>query len=141
MKTAGYRMAGLLAVVVAMALGAGGCDGEGYATVGYVDPVDPLYDPCCYSDPYYYTVEVFVGAGRWVVPGAEVELVVASVPERRYYGYTDEYGFAYFEVEAYPDVTLVAYACAPGYYCDAADIGIVAGMEFVALSVTLFALL
>lgn len=111
----GLRIAG----VVLMAGLASGCDedcgGCGSATV-------VVETPCCENlYPYLLRVRVQDVYGFTLV-GATVEVVVAAVPEQRLVATTGGGGEAVFAFEAPPDVVVIAYACAPGYACNAGEI-------------------
>lgn len=129
---------GWLALLAGLVAAAGaGCDGGGEAVVEYSSGADVVIAGDCCDETYDYMVEVLVSFEGWAVPGAEVELIVAAVPERRYVGYTDDYGVAVFAIEAPPDVALVAYACAPGYGCGAGDVGTLAELYLLGIAVEL----
>lgn len=77
---------------------------------------------------YRHYVEVHVADHHgYSILGASVDLTVAMVPEQRIYGTTGSDGLARFYFDALADVVVMAYACAPGYECNASDIGTVAG--------------
>jgi hypothetical protein len=79
--------------------------------------------PCC-GNVYPYRLDVRVqDTLGYTLGGASVELIIATVPEQRYISTTRSDGIAVFYFEAPPDVVAIAYACAPGYECNAADIG------------------
>lgn len=120
-----------------MAASGTGCDGGGEAVVEYSGGAEVVIARDCCDETYDYIVEVLVAFEGWVVPGAEVELIVAAVPERRYVGYTDGYGVAVFAIEAPADVTIIAYACAPGYGCGAGDVGTLAELYHLGIAVDL----
>ncbi|HMP91064.1 MAG TPA: hypothetical protein PJ991_12745 [Kiritimatiellia bacterium] len=117
MKTAlPIRILAALSAVLLLA----GCEGGGCYDCG-VEVV--IGDPaCCPHNSYELAVTVGDSLG-YTLGGATVELVVAGVPEQRFYATTDRNGVAYFRFDALPDVAAIAYACAPGYQCNAVDIG------------------
>lgn len=131
-----FQRHGPASALLALLLAAGaGCE-EYCGTCGDPGPVvivEPAGVPI-----YRYGVEVVVSdPAGFAVPGADVELIVAAVPETRFYGYTDGYGRAWFDVDAPTDVTLVAYVSAPGYASDAGDIGTYAGAQILHIPVCL----
>ena len=135
MKTFGQRQ-GTAAALLAMVLAAApGCDEDG-GTCGPYDPVVIVEEECGPCYPYAVEVVVSDPAG-YAVAGADVELIVAAVPEVRMYGYTDLYGRAWFEATAAPGVMLVAYVSAPGYLGDAGDVGTYAGVQVLHIPVVL----
>jgi len=78
---------------------------------------------CC-IDLFTYKTDVLVSdTSGFRLAGATVELTVATVPEQRFVGKTDRDGFARFFFDSLPGVTAVAFACAPGYECNASDMG------------------
>ena len=103
-------MVALIAVATLLA----GC--EGSTTVVITD------EPCCIRNSYQLAVTVSDTLG-YTLGGAEVELVVATVPEQRRFARTDRNEVAIFHFDAPPDVVAIAYACAPGYQCNASDVG------------------
>lgn len=135
----GFHLRPGLILLAAACLAAAGCDEEGAVRVDYA-AVGVAYadDECCPPLETYW-VQVAVGCpGGCVIPGATVELVAASVPEATYMAVADAYGIAWFEIAAAPDVTLVAYACADGYVCEAADIATGYAADPIALSIVLW---
>jgi hypothetical protein len=125
------RFAVMLVVVVA-----GGCE-EYCDTCGDSEPV-VIVEPDTYP-AYRYSVEVVVAdPAGFAVGYADVELIVAAVPEARLFGYTDFDGRAWFEVDTVPGVTLVAYVSAPGFVSDAGDIGTYAGAQVLHIPVCLY---
>ena len=99
-------------------------------TAGCDDDCDTCHEktvvvetPCC-GNVYPYRLDVRVQDNLgYTLGGASVELIIATVPEQRYISTTRSDGIAVFYFEAPPDVVAIAYACAPGYVCNAADIG------------------
>jgi hypothetical protein len=115
MQSAFHRLMRVPVAVVLCWAGTG-CD-EGDSCIGCQEDTAFVEEPCC-EPMLSYVVEVPVTCGDGcVVPGARVELMVASVPETRLVAVTDGGGVAYFEVLSAPDVTVIAYACADGYPC------------------------
>lgn len=99
---------------------ASGCDDD---CGGCHDSAVVIETPCC-ENVYPYRLDVRVqDTVGYTLGGATVELVVAAVPEQRYVTTTRSDGIAVFYFDAPPDVVAIAYACAPGYQCNAADIG------------------
>ena len=125
------RFAVMLVVVVA-----GGCEEYGDSCD---DPaLAVIVEPDTYP-AYRYSVEVVVAdPAGFAVAYADVELIVAAVPEARLFGYTDYDGRAWFEVDTAPGVTLVAYVSAPGFASDAGDVGTYAGAQVLHIPVCLY---
>lgn len=125
-------------VVIALALAAAsGCEEDYGGPYGHAAPV-VFVEPDTYP-AYRYSVEVVVAdPAGFAVSYADVELIVAAVPEARLFGYTDFDGRAWFEVDAAPGVTLVAYVSAPGFVSDAGDIGTYAGAQVLHIPVCLY---
>lgn len=113
---------------------ASGCDSGCYECEAEVAVViEEEYGPV-----YRHSTAVFVrDVDGYSLGGAEVELVIAGVPEQRFIGITDEDGEVWFTFDAPADVVVMAYACAPEYECNAADIGTVAGGGYLAIQVVL----
>ncbi|HMP73040.1 MAG TPA: hypothetical protein PKE55_07230 [Kiritimatiellia bacterium] len=137
----GFRnLKGWLRGVAAMgvALGMAGCHTSETGVIVRTPAVVVVDEFCCVEPWYPYVVEVVVvdrqGFG---VAGAEVELILASVPERRYLGVAGYDGVAVFPVESRPGVVAIAYACAGGFGCDAMDIGLRADRSHYRLLVRL----
>lgn len=118
---------------LAMAILLMGCDGS--VCVECDGPSGAVVVEDCCGEVYPYGVDVFVidpatGAG---VYNAEVELIVATVPEQRYLAATDPDGFVRFAVEAPVDAVAVASACHPAYPCGSGDVVFPVGGTEVAL--------
>ncbi|HMO49623.1 MAG TPA: hypothetical protein PKE26_03120 [Kiritimatiellia bacterium] len=98
-----------------------GCDGDcggcGPEVAVVIDAPAPVV-----VYPYGLAVVVSDRAG-FTLGGASVDLVVAMVPEKRFSAVTGRDGVAWFYFDAPPDVVAIAYACAPGYACNASDVG------------------
>ena len=124
------RFAVLLVVAVA-----GGCEEYGDSCDEPAPAV--IVEPEAYP-AYRYSVEVVVAdPAGFAVGYADVELIVAAMPEARLFGYTDFDGRAWFEVDTFPGVTLIAYVSAPGFVSDAGDIGTYAGAQVLHIPVCL----
>jgi len=113
------KVCGALALLASTA----GCDDDDCGSCHDDAPVVVAEAPCCAGlYPYRLDVRVQDTLG-YTLGGASVEVIVAVVPEQRYVSSTRPDGIAVFYFEAPPDVTAIAYTCAPGYQCNAADIG------------------
>lgn len=115
---------GGLALAALLALGTSGCDDEACVSCDAVVVVED----CC-GTVADFTVEVFAidartGAG---IPGAEIDLIVASPPEQRFLAVTDPDGFVRFGFAAPVDSVAVAYACAGGYPCNGGEVALSLG--------------
>jgi len=97
-----------------------GCQGEGCYNCDSGPVV--VETSCCNHYAYRLDVTVSDTLG-FTLGGATVELVVATVPEQRFFASTDRDGVARFFFDSPSDVVAIAYACAPGYECNASDIG------------------
>ena len=122
-------LAGALALPVVLT----GCDGE--VCVECDGPSGAVVIEDCCGEVYPYGVDVFVidpvtGAG---VHDADVELIVATVPEQRHVATTDPDGYVRFAVEAPVDSVAVAYACHAAYPCGSGDVIFPVGRTEVAL--------
>ena len=87
-----------------------GCEGESHGSVEYVEygeseyaAVSVDYAPVRYD--YFVRVAVYDPWG-YPLPSADVEVVVADVPEYSVYSTTDGYGLCDFWVEVTPGVVL-----------------------------------
>ncbi|MFH0878381.1 MAG: hypothetical protein V2A34_01580 [Lentisphaerota bacterium] len=104
------------------------CHGEDVAVY------EPERGPVLY--PYMVEVNVLDARGA-AVPYADVELIVAAVPETRLRGQADRHGTAFFQIYAEFDVAVIAYASAPGYGSQAADIGTRPDTDYLNIAVFL----
>lgn len=121
-------MCGLSAVLLAC-----GCDGD-YKYV-YADDNVIVESSCCVTE---YRLQVIVADAQGNrLPGASVELTVASFPEQNYAATTDSGGVATFEFFSDPFVSVVAYACYPGLGCEFSDATTPSGRNDFFMSVTL----
>lgn len=134
MNRAARRWGGVALALWGLALC--GCEEDYCGGCGDPPPAVVVVEPA-----YPYRVEVYVAdPAGFAVAYADVELIVATVPERRVSGFTGYDGVAWFEVDASPGVTLVAYASAPGFESNAGDIGTYAGAQVLHIGVCLFPL-
>ena len=125
----------LSGVLVAGCLGLTACDDD--CSTCHEETVIVDDGPCC-AVYYPYLVEVQVYSRHGIpIPYADVELIVAMVPETRLWGMSDGYGSAFFQIEAPPDVAVVAYAEAPGHGGNASDIGTHADTDYLLITVFL----
>lgn len=117
-KRLGVRPFFAMVLSLLTALVLSGCNGDDCGSCGAEVVVEV---PCC-EGVYPYQADILVSdVMGYRLAGAPVELYVATVPEQHYSSVTDGDGFARFYFDAPPGVTVIAYACAPYYDCNASD--------------------
>jgi hypothetical protein len=139
MNALSYRLRRALAPIAAALtmIAASGCEDDYGGSCGDT-PTAVIVEPDTYPACRYSVEVVVADPAGYAVAYADVELIVAAVPETRLFGYTDYNGRAWFEVDAAPGVTLVAYVSAPGFASDAGDVGTYAGAQVLHIPVCLY---